>query len=368
MESQAPVPPRDRLDRLDLPALDAKWQRTWAERETYRTDMDGSRPFYCLMMFPYPSAEKLHIGNAYAFTGADIYGRYRRQKGDDVFEPLGFDAFGIHSENYALKVGEHPATLTARNVEYFREQQLKKLGLGVDWSHEIDTTSPDFYRWTQWVFLQLFKAGLAEHREGPVNWCPSCLTVLADEQVVSGACERCGTTVETRYLKQWFIKTTRYAQEMLDALDGLDWSERTKIAQRNWIGRSEGALIDFRLNGCARPQVTVFTTRPDTLFGATFLVIGADHPQLGEFVRGDRRAAVEEWRAALPPADAEPRLLGRASTSVRSPCTRSPARGSRCGPRPTSWAATARGRSWRCPGTTSGTGSLPAPTVCPSSR
>jgi leucyl-tRNA synthetase len=306
MESQAPVPPRDRLDRLDLPALDAKWQRTWAERETYRTDMDGSRPFYCLMMFPYPSAEKLHIGNAYAFTGADIYGRYRRQKGDDVFEPLGFDAFGIHSENYALKVGEHPATLTARNVDYFRDQQLKKLGLGVDWSHEIDTTSPDFYRWTQWVFLQLFKAGLAEHREGPVNWCPSCLTVLADEQVVSGACERCGTVVETRYLKQWFIKTTRYAQEMLDALDGLDWSERTKTAQRNWIGRSEGALIDFGLNGCARAQVTVFTTRPDTLFGATFLVIGADHPQLTEFVREDRRAAVEAWRASLPPADAEP--------------------------------------------------------------
>ena len=254
MESQVPLPSGDRPERLDLPALDAKWQRIWAERGTYRTDMHGPRPFYCLMMFPYPSAEKLHIGNAYAFTGADIYGRYRRQKGDDVFEPLGFDAFGIHSENYALKVGEHPATLTARNVEYFREKQLKRLGLGVDWSHEIDTTSPDYYRWTQWVFLQLFKAGLAEHREGPVNWCPSCLTVLADEQVLSGACERCGTVVETRFLKQWFIKTTRYAQEMLDALDDLDWSERTKIAQRNWIGRSEGALIDFRLNGCARDQ------------------------------------------------------------------------------------------------------------------
>ncbi len=294
------------LDRLDLPALDAKWQRRWAERGTYLTDMEGTRPFYCLMMFPYPSAEKLHIGNAYAFTGADIYGRYRRQRGDDVFEPLGFDAFGIHSENYALKVGEHPATLTARNVEYFREQQLKRLGLGVDWSHEIDTTSPTYYRWTQWVFLQLFKAGLAEHREGPVNWCPSCLTVLADEQVLSGHCERCGTAVETRYLKQWFIKTTHYAQEMLDALDTLDWSERTKLAQRNWIGRSEGALIDFRLHGCARDQVTVFTTRPDTLFGATFLVIGADHPQLDDFVGEDRRAAVEAWRASLPPADAEP--------------------------------------------------------------
>ena len=306
MVSAADSPGAPRLDRLDLPALDAKWQRIWADRESYRTDMEGPRPFYCLMMFPYPSAEKLHIGNAYAFTGADVYGRYRRQRGDDVFEPLGFDAFGIHSENYALKVGEHPAVLTARNVEYFREMQLKRLGLGVDWSHEIDTTSPAYYRWTQWVFLQLFNAGLAEHREGPVNWCPSCLTVLADEQVISGHCERCGTPVETRFLKQWFIKTTRYAQEMLDALDGLDWSERTKVAQRNWIGRSEGALIDFRLAGCAREQVTVFTTRPDTLFGATFLVVGADHPQLADFVREDRRAAVEGWRGALPPPGSEP--------------------------------------------------------------
>jgi leucyl-tRNA synthetase len=294
-----------RVERLDLPSLDAKWQRAWEERQTYRTDMAGPRPFYCLMMFPYPSAEKLHIGNAYAFTGADVYGRYQRQRGFDVFEPLGFDAFGIHSENYALKVGENPATLTARNVEHFRGQ-LRALGLGVDWSHEVDTTSPSYYRWTQWVFLQLFRAGLAEHREGPVNWCPSCLTVLADEQVISGHCERCGTEVQTRFLKQWFIRTTRYAQEMLDALDSLDWSERTKVAQRNWIGRSEGALIDFRLEGCARDSVTVFTTRPDTLYGATFLVIGADHPALRDFVPDGRHDAVERWRNGLPAAGSEP--------------------------------------------------------------
>jgi leucyl-tRNA synthetase len=306
MARAVPHPPAGPVDRLDLPALDAKWQRVWAERGTYRTDMEARRPFYCLMMFPYPSAEKLHIGNAYAFTGADVYGRYMRQRGHEVFEPLGFDAFGIHSENYALKVGEHPATLTARNVEHFRERQLKKLGLGVDWSHEVDTTDPRYYRWTQWVFLQLFKAGLAEHREGPVNWCPSCLTVLADEQVIAGRCERCGSEVQTRFLKQWFIKTTHYAQEMLDALDTLDWSERTKLAQRNWIGRSEGALIDFRLRGCGRDQVTVFTTRPDTLYGATFLVVGADHPELLDFAGDDRRAAVEEWRTHLPVAEAEP--------------------------------------------------------------
>ncbi|HZB97935.1 MAG TPA: class I tRNA ligase family protein, partial [Candidatus Sulfotelmatobacter sp.] len=296
-----------RIDPLDAPAVDEKWRRVWAERAVDRTDLDGAaRPFYNLMMFPYPSAEKLHVGNAYAFIGADIYGRYRRLKGEDVFEPMGFDAFGIHSENYAIKVGEHPATLTARNVDYFREQQLKKLGLMLDWSHEVDTTDPRYYRWTQWLFLQLFDAGLAEHRDGPVNWCPSCLTVLADEQVIDGHCERCGCRVEQRFLKQWFIKTTRYAQEMLDALDTLDWSERTKLAQRNWIGRSEGAHVVFALEGCRRQAVTVFTTRPDTLYGATFLVVGADHPQLAQFVAPQRQLDVERWLSNLPPAGAEP--------------------------------------------------------------
>jgi len=292
--------PEKSPDALDAPAIDEKWRRIWAERGADRTPLDtAERPFYNLMMFPYPSAEKLHVGNAYAFCGSDIFGRYQRLKGKDVFEPMGFDAFGIHSENYALKVGEHPATLTARNVEYFREQQLKKLGLMLDWSHEVDTTDPSYYRWTQWLFLQLFDAGLAEHREGPVNWCPSCLTVLADEQVIDDRCERCSSLVERRFLKQWFLKTTRYAQEMLDALDGLDWSEKTKLAQRNWIGRSEGAMIRFALNGCRRADVTVFTTRPDTLYGATFLVIGADHPALGEFVDPGRAAVVEAWLSGL---------------------------------------------------------------------
>ncbi|MFN2568335.1 MAG: leucine--tRNA ligase [Candidatus Dormibacteria bacterium] len=293
-------------DRLDAPALDAKWRRIWADRGAHRTPLDtADRPYYNLMMFPYPSAEKLHVGNAYAFIGSDIHGRYQRLKGNDVFEPMGFDAFGIHSENYALKVGQHPATLTARNVEYFREQQLKKLGLMLDWDHEVDTTDPDYYRWTQWLFLQLFNAGLAEHREGPVNWCPSCLTVLADEQVVDDRCERCSSLVQRRFLKQWFLKTTRYAQEMLDALDGLDWSEKTKVAQRNWIGRSEGAIVRFELSGCARTDVSVFTTRPDTLHGATFLVIGADHPALSDFVAPDRIAAVEAWSSRVADAMAE---------------------------------------------------------------
>ncbi len=293
--------------RRDYAAIDAKWRKKWEEERLDAVDLaHAERPFYNLMMFPYPSAEKLHVGNAYAFCGADIYGRYHRLLGDDVFEPMGFDAFGIHSENYAIKVGRHPAELTEENVRYFREEQLKKLGLMVDWEHEVNTTDPEYYRWTQWLFIQLFRAGLAEHREGPVKWCPSCLTVLADEQVIGGQCERCSSVVEQRFLKQWFLKTTAYAQELLDALDALDWSEKTKIAQRNWIGRSEGAYVTFTLEGCPAPEVTVFTTRPDTLYGATFMVVGADHPKLMDYVAPERKAEVTAWKQGLPVGAAEP--------------------------------------------------------------
>ncbi len=293
--------------RRDYAAIDSKWRRKWEQEKLDSVDLaHAKRPFYNLMMFPYPSAEKLHVGNAYAFCGADIYGRYHRLLGDDVFEPMGFDAFGIHSENYAIKVGRHPAELTEENVRYFREEQLKKLGLMVDWEHEVNTTHPEYYRWTQWLFIQLFRAGLAEHREGPVKWCPSCLTVLADEQVIGGQCERCSSIVEQRFLKQWFLKTTAYAQELLDALDSLDWSEKTKIAQRNWIGRSEGAYVTFMLSGCDAGEVTVFTTRPDTLYGATFMVVGADHPKLMEYVAPDRKDAVTAWKQGLPVGSDEP--------------------------------------------------------------
>jgi leucyl-tRNA synthetase len=299
--------PPDAADAYDPAAVEAKWRRRWEESGAHRTDLDGAtRPFYNLMMFPYPSAEGLHVGNVYAFTGADIYGRYRRLKGDQVFEPMGFDAFGIHSENYAIKIGEHPARLTPRNVENFRENQLKRLGAMFDWSHQVNTTDPAYYRWTQWLFLRLFDAGLAEYREGPVNWCPSCLTVLADEQVIDGHCERCDSQVEKRVLKQWWLKITRYAQQLLDALDTLDWSEKTKLAQRNWIGRSEGAMIRYDLSGSPERDVTVFTTRPDTVYGATFLVVGADHPRLRDFTEPERWAEVEGWQRALPPADLEP--------------------------------------------------------------
>jgi leucyl-tRNA synthetase len=245
----------------DPTAIERKWQERWNERSTNSPDLDQApKPFYQLMMFPYPSAEGLHIGNVFAFTGNDIHGRFQRLKGNNVFEPIGFDAFGIHSENYALKVGIHPMELIPRNIANFR-RQLRRVGLMVDWSHELSTTDPDYYKWTQWIFLQLMDRGLAYRKKAAVNWCPSCKTVLSNEQVVNGACERCGTPVEQRFLEQWFFRITDYAQRLLEDLDWIDWSETTKTAQRNWIGRSEGAEVRFRVG---EDEIADFTTRPDT--------------------------------------------------------------------------------------------------------
>jgi leucyl-tRNA synthetase len=300
-------PARPPVDAYDAAAVESKWRRIWEERGDYRTDLDSSdRPFYNLSMFPYPSAEGLHVGHMVPYSGSDIYGRWRRLHGDNVFQPMGFDAFGIHSENYALRIGEHPAVVMRRAVANFRENQLKKIGAMFDWEHQVNTADPAYYRWTQWLFLRLFEAGYVEWRDGAVLWCPSCLTVLANEQVEQGRCERCGSIVETRWLRQWWLKITRFAQELLDALDTLDWSESTKLMQRNWIGRREGARIVFDLQGCERKDVAVFTTRPDTLLGATFLVIAADHPQLEEFVPTERRGEVNAWRNRLPGPAAEP--------------------------------------------------------------
>ena len=265
--------------------VEEKWQHRWEERATNSFTLDQLRsandPYYNLMMFPYPSAEGLHIGNIYAFTGADVHGRYQRLRGRTVFEPMGFDAFGIHSENFALKVGKHPMDLIPSNVANFT-RQLKRIGGMFDWNHSVDTTQPEYYRWTQWVFLQLLKAGLAERKEALVNWCPSCKTVLANEQVVGGECERCGTPVEQRRIAQWFFKITQYAQRLLDNLDHIDWSEKTKKSQVNWIGRSEGARLEFPVvDGGGNETGTVievYTTRPDTVFGATYMVLSPEHP------------------------------------------------------------------------------------------
>jgi len=256
--------------------IEKKWQRIWEKKRIFEVDLKkAKKPYYNLMMFPYPSAEGLHVGNVYAFTGSDIHGRFQRMQGYDVFEPMGFDAFGIHSENFAIRKKIHPKVLIQRSVNNFR-RQLKNLGCLFDWRYEVDTTKPNYYQWTQWLFLQLFKNGLAYRKKAPVDWCPSCKTVLADEQVISGRCERCESEVIQKETEQWFFKITKYADKLLKNLEWIDWSERTKLAQKNWIGRSEGALIRFQVSGF-RFQIEAFTTRPDTLFGATYLVIAPEH-------------------------------------------------------------------------------------------
>ena len=283
-------------DKYDHRVIEQKWSRLWDQHKIYTIDLYGAkRPYYNLMMFPYPSAEGLHVGNVFAFVGSDIHGRFMRAQGYDVFEPMGFDAFGIHSENYAITVQNHPAKLVPNNIENFRENQLKRIGAMFDWSHEVSTTDPEYYRWTQWIFLQLYKAGLAYQKDAPVNWCPSCKTVLANEQAEEGLCERCGSVVEQRKTRQWFFRTTAYAERLLGNLDWIDWSSITKTAQRRWIGRSEGAEVDFELVGPAAEsaraagqsdKLRVFTTRPDTLFGATYMVLAPEHP-LAELIAID---------------------------------------------------------------------------------
>ncbi len=317
----------------DPSAIESRWQTWWEENGTNEPDLDAAaRPFFNLMMYPYPSAEGLHVGNLYAFTGADIYGRFRRLQGDDVFEPIGYDAFGIHSENHALKVDTHPMELIPSNIRNF-ERMLRGAGLMTDWSRTVDTTDPRYYKWTQWIFIQLFKAGLAEKKEAAVNWCPKDQTVLANEQVIAGLCERCDTAVEQRMLSQWFFRITDYAQRLLDNLDWIDWSETTKTAQRNWIGRSEGARLHFPLAGAAGAaggvagagegaegggeregdRIEVFTTRPDTLFGATFMVLAPEHPLVERLTTDERRGDVEAYVRAAATVD----LVERQKTDDR---------------------------------------------------
>jgi len=271
--------------------IESKWRKKWEKEKRWNVNIKrAKKPYYNLMMFPYPSAEGLHVGNVYAFTGSDIHGRFRRMQGNDVFEPIGYDAFGIHSENFAIKKGIHPRILIKRNTKNF-ERQLKLLGSLFDWDHAVDTTQPEYYKWTQWLFLQLYKAGLAYKAKASVDWCPSCKTVLADEQVINGKCERCGTEVIQKELEQWFFRITKYADKLLKNLEWIDWSERTKIAQRNWIGKSEGAEIEFKIQSASRrTKINVFTTRPDTLFGATYMVLAPEHNLVDEL-----RNRIENW-------------------------------------------------------------------------
>lgn len=264
--------------------IEKKWQAVWAKRkfkdwqakDFLKSNVSGQMSkVYILDMFPYPSGEGLHVGHIEGYTASDIFSRYCRMKGIGVLHPMGWDAFGLPAENYAIKTKTHPSKVVAQNVANFKKQ-LQSLGFSYDWLREINTTDPEYYKWTQWIFIQLFKKGLAYEAEVPVNWCPSCKTVLANEEVIDGQCDRCSNFVEQRFLKQWLLRITAYADRLLKDLDGLNWPERVKEMQRNWIGRSEGALIKFPISNFPF-SIDVFTTRPDTIFGATYMVLAPEH-------------------------------------------------------------------------------------------
>ena len=273
-----------RKDRYDHQKIEAKWQKVWAHTKLDVADIKSAKqPYYNLMMFPYPSAEGLHVGNMYAFTGSDIHGRFKRMQGYDVFEPIGLDGFGIHSENFALKIGRHPMDHAKMTEKHFYDQ-LHRIGAMFDFTRTLETYDPEYYRWTQWLFIRLFKAGLAYRGKAMVNFCPSCKTVLSDEQVGDGKCERCGNEAEKRTLEQWFFRITAYAEKLLGNIPSLKWSEVVKTAQTNWIGKKEGISISYPVvteDGEKVGEVSCFTTRPDTNFGATFVVLAPEH----EFVK-----------------------------------------------------------------------------------
>jgi leucyl-tRNA synthetase len=279
--------------------MEPRWQARWEADRLYELDLDAvdpARRVTNLVEFPYPSAEGLHVGHVYTYCGADAYGRMQRMRGRAVFQPMGFDAFGIHTENFALRRRVRPDTLTRTTVANYR-RQLRAVGAAWAWDQEVVTCDPRYYRWTQWVFLRLFDAGLAVRREAPVNWCPSCLTVLANEQLEGDRCERCGTVVGQRVMEQWFLRITEYADRLVDGLDDLDWPDFAKRLQREWIGRSRGVEVDFALAGTGE-RLTAFTTRVDTLLGVTFLAISPEHPRAAELAgRAARHPATGE---ALP--------------------------------------------------------------------
>ncbi len=273
--------------------IEGKWQRIWEESGAFRAQDDFTKPkYYPLIEFPYPSGAGLHVGHPRSNTAMDIIARMRRMQGYNVLFPIGWDAFGLPTENFAIKMHQQPAAITAKNIDRFRSQ-LKMLGFSFDYSREVNTTDPSYYKWTQWIFLQLYKAGLAYKTEMPINWCTSCKCGLANEEVVNGVCERCGSEVVRKVKSQWMLRITAYAQKLLDGLDDLDFIERVKTQQRNWIGRSEGAEVDFKLAD-GKHVVRVYTTRPDTLFGATYMVLSPEHKLVNEL-----KSEITNWDAVV---------------------------------------------------------------------
>ncbi len=294
------------MERYDPLKIEQKWQKIWADTEAFKAGpIDDNKPKkYVAEMFPYPSGAGLHVGHVRNFTIVDVLARFYAQQEMNVLRPFGYDTFGLPAENYAIKTGISPQSATATNIANFRKQ-AQKLGYAIDWSREINTSDPEYYRWTQWCFLQLYKAGLAYQKESYQWWCPVDQTVLANEQVENGKCWRCGHEVEKKKMKQWFFKITAYADELLDSIDEVEWPDKIKTMQKNWIGRSEGAKIDFEIKNHDE-KITVFTTRPDTIFGATFLVLAPEHPLLKTLVNDDTREAVESYcKAAIKKSEIE---------------------------------------------------------------
>jgi leucyl-tRNA synthetase len=275
--------------------IDSRWQKTWAEKKAFEAETGSSKPkYYALDMFPYPSGAGLHIGHMASYTPTDVVSRYKRTRGFNVLHPMGYDAFGLPAEQYAIQTGVHPAKTTEAAIESFR-RQLKAFGFSFDWSREVSTADPAFYKWTQFIFEKLFERGLAYQKEVPVNWCPAMRTVLANEEVVDGKSERGGHPVIRVPMKQWMLKITAYAERLLEDLDKVDWPQRTKDAQRKWIGKSEGALVEFAVQGMEGKSLQIFTTRPDTLFGVTFMVISPEHPLLLKMAPSSHLAEVQAY-------------------------------------------------------------------------
>ena len=278
------------MNKYNPSEIEPKWQKKWEEAGVFHASNTSDKPkYYALIEFPYPSGQGLHVGHPRPYTALDVVSRKRRMEGYNVLYPIGWDAFGLPAENYAIKNHVHPEEITKKNIARFK-QQIQSLGISFDWSREISTIDPKYYKWTQWIFLQLFKNGLAYKKEMSVNWCTSCKCVLANEEVVNGVCERCGSEVIHKVKSQWMLKITAYAQRLIDDLDLVDYPDRVKTQQKNWIGRSEGAEVDF--NTTAGDKLTVYTTRPDTLYGATYMVVSPEHP------------FIEKWADKLQNLDA----------------------------------------------------------------
>ena len=297
-------------------AIDKKWQNIWEESGAFKFKEDENRKkLYVLEMFSYPSGSKLHAGHWFNYGPTDSWARMKKLQGYNVFQPMGFDAFGLPAENFAIKTGIHPMDSTLKNIKTM-EEQLKAMGAMFNWDHEVVTCDPDYYKWTQWLFLQLYKNGLAYRKKAPVNWCPSCMTVLANEQVVDGNCERCGTAVIKKDLTQWFFKITQYADELLDGLEELDWPEKTKAMQKHWVGRSYGSSVEFKVKDMDL-NFEVFTTRVDTLFGVTYVVFAPENSLVDVLTTPENKEKVEAYiEQAKNQSEIDRQSLTREKTGV----------------------------------------------------